>query len=74
MVAQAELESVVGGLQAGLIERLFKLRLLVLQELQRIGAVGGHVRRHLTAAVHVETYVDAPELRRVEPDVELVGA
>jgi len=74
LIAQAELECIIGGFQARLVERLFKLRLLVLQELQRVGAVGGHVRRHLAVAINVETYVDAPEFRRIEPDVELVGA
>jgi len=74
LIAQAELESVIGGFEARLVERLFKLRLLVLQKLQRVGAVGGHVRRHLAVAINVEAYVDAPEFRRIEPDVELVGA
>ena len=68
LIAQGELESVIGGFEARLVERLFKLRLLVLQELQRVGAVGGHVRRHLAVAINVETYVDAPEFRRIEPD------
>ena len=74
LIAQAELEPVIGGFQARLVERLFELRLLVLQELQRVGAIGGHVGRHLAVAVDVETYVDAPELRWIEPDVELIGA
>ena len=74
LIAQAELEPVIGGFQARLVERLFELRLLVLQELQRVGAVGGHVRRHLAVAVNIETYVEAPEFRRIEPDFELVGA
>ena len=74
LIAQAELEPVIGGFQARLVERLFELRLLFLQELQRVDAIGGHVGRHLAVAVDVETYVDAPELRWIEPDVELIGA
>ena len=53
---------------------LLKLRLLTLQERERIGAVGGHMRRHLAVAVDVELHVDAAELGRIEADVELVGA
>ncbi len=73
LVAQRELQSIVGGFQAGLLERLFDLGLLTLQQLERIGSLGGHVRRHLPVAVDVETHVDAPELRRVEPNVKLIG-
>lgn len=57
-----------------MLERALQLRLLALQELERVGPVDGHVRRHLAVAVHVELHVDAAELGRGERDVELVGA
>ena len=74
LIAQRELQAVIRGFQAGLFERAFELRLLALQKRQRVRAIGGDVRRHLAAAVDVEAYIDAAELRRIEPDVELVGA
>jgi hypothetical protein len=57
-----------------LLQRLFNLGLLALQQLKRIGSVRGHVRRHLSVAVDVEAHIDAPELRRIEPNVKLIGA
>lgn len=74
LIAQAELQAVVAGLQTGLVERLLELRLLILQELQRVGALGRHVRRDLTVAVDFKMDVDAAKLRRIEPNVELIGA
>ena len=68
------MQAVIGSLQARLFERALKLRLLTLQELQRVGAVGGHMRGDLAVAIDVKTNVDAAKLGRVEPDVELVGA
>src|SRR5580704_6629743 len=74
LIAQRELQAVIGGFQPGLLQHAFELRLLVLQQLQRIGAVRRDVRRHLAVAVDVEADIDAAELGRIEPDVELAGA
>ena len=52
---------------------MLKLRLLALQQFERIGAIGGHMRRHLAVPVDVKAYVDATEFGRIEPDIELVG-
>ena len=52
--------------------RVLKLRLLALQELEGVGAVGGDVGRYLPAATDVEADVDPAKLRRVKPDIELV--
>ena len=73
LVAKRELKPVVGGLQSGLLKRLLKLRLLVLQQFQRIGAIGGHVCRHLAVLIHVQPHVDAAQFGRIETDIELVG-
>jgi hypothetical protein len=74
LIPQAELQAVVGGLQACLLKRALELRLLALQELQGIGPLRGHMRGHLTAAVDRKTHIDPTEFRRVEPDVELMRA
>src|SRR5262249_48926407 len=74
LIAQRELQAVIGGFQAGLLERALELRLLTLQELQRFRAVDGDVRGDLAVAVDVEAHLDAAKLGRIEPDVELVGA
>ena len=54
--------------------RALELRLLTLQQIERIGALGGHVRCHLAVVIDGEAHVDATEFGRIEPDVELVGA
>lgn len=72
LVPQRELEAVVGGLQARLLERLLQLRLLTLQQVQRVGAIGRHVRRHQSIAIDVKTHVDPAQLRRIKTDIELV--
>ncbi len=74
LVAQRELQAVLGGLQAGLLQRLLQLRLLALQQLQRVGTVHGDVRGHLALAVDAEPHVDAAKLRRIEPDIESIAA
>src|SRR6185437_2017908 len=74
LIAQRELQAIVGGGQTGLFERALQLRLLALQKLQRIGAVDRDMGGDLAVAVDVKAHVDAAELRRIEPDIELVGA
>ncbi len=74
MIAQRELEAVVRGFQSGLLERAFELRLLTLQQFERVGAVSGNVRGDLAVAIDVEMHVDATEFGRVETNFKLVGA
>ena len=74
LVAQRELQAVVGGLQAGLFQRAFDLRLLALQQAQGLGrsTVTWEVTWPLPSTLRLN--VDAAEFRRIEPDVELAGA
>ena len=74
LIAQTELQAVIGGFQPGLLQRAFELRLLALQQLQRIGTVHRDMGRHLAVRADVEADIDAAELGRIEPDVELAGA
>jgi hypothetical protein len=74
LIAQRELQAVVGGSQPCLLKRAFELWLLALQKRERLGPVDGDVRRHLTAGVDAKPHIDPAELGRVEPDVELVGS
>src|SRR5580704_349570 len=66
LIAQRELQAVIGGFQSGLLQRAFELRLLALQQLQRIGAVHRDMGRHLAVVADVEANIDAAKLGRIE--------
>lgn len=68
------MQAIICSLQASLFERAFKLRLLTLQELKRLGAIDGDVGGHLPVSIDAEPDVDAAKLGRIEAYVELIDA
>ena len=74
LIAQAELQAVVGCLQARVLQRALELLRIAAQEIERCGLLHDQVRGHLALPVHVEADVDAAELRRIEPDLEAAAA
>ena len=68
------MQAIVRSFQAGLLQGVLDLRLLALQQLQRVGAFGRDVGRDLAVAIDIELDVDTPELGRIETDIELIGA
>ena len=74
LVAQRELQAVVGGLQARLLQGALELGGVAAQQVERLGALDHQARRDMAAAVDVEPHVDAAELRRVETDLEAVAS
>ena len=74
LVAQRKLQAIVGGFQSRLLQRALQLRLLALQQLQRVGALDGHVRGHLTVAVDIELHIYAAQFRGRKPYFELIRA
>src|SRR5262249_48344917 len=70
LVAQRELRAAVAGLEPGLLERALELRRLAAQHVERLGLFDHKARGDLALAVHVEPYVDATELGRIEADLE----
>src|SRR5262245_40810927 len=47
LIAQAELQAAVAGLQSGIVQRLLKLWCGLLQHRQRLGLLDGEMRGHL---------------------------
>ena len=74
LVAQRELQAVVGRLQAGVLQRAFELVGVAAQHVERLRLLDHQPRRDLAAAIDIEPHVDAAELRRIETDLEAVAS
>ena len=70
MVAQAELQSAVAGLEAGIPQRLLELRRVLPQHRQGFRPLDRHMRGHLAFAVDIHADIDAAELGGVETNFE----
>ena len=69
LVAQREFEPAF-GVQSGMLQRAFELRRVAAQQVERLGALDHEARGDLAGLVDVEAHVDAPELGRIEADLE----
>ena len=74
LVAQRELQAVVGGLQAGILQRALQTGGVVAQQVERVGTIRDQARGHVAVAVDVEPHLDAAELGRIEANLEVVLA
>src|SRR6185312_8875757 len=74
LVAQRELQAVVGGFQARILQCALEAGRVAAQKIERIGTIDGQVRGHLAVLVDIETHVDAAKLGRIEADLEAVLA
>src|ERR1700744_660662 len=74
LVAQAELQAAVAGLEAGVAQGLLQLRRVLLQHRQRFRLFDHKMRGHLAAAVDTDAHVDAAEVGGVEADLEIALA
>src|SRR3954462_9291215 len=70
LIAQAELQAVITGLEAGLIECALQLVRVLAQHRQRFRLLHREMRGDLAVAVEIDADVDAAKLRGVEPDFE----
>src|SRR5436305_11735563 len=69
LIAQRKFETTL-GIKAGMLQRSFELWRIAAQEIECLGALDGEVRSDLAGPVDVKAHVDAPKLRRIEPDIE----
>ena len=70
LVAQAELQAAVAGLEAGVVQRALQLRCVLLQHRQRFRLLDPQMRCHLAVAIDIDAYVDPAKIGRIEPDLE----
>ena len=72
VVAQRELQAVVGSFQPGILQSAFEAGGVAPQQVERIGAVGDQARCDVAVVIDVEANLDAAELGRIETDFESV--
>src|SRR5580700_10410593 len=72
--AQRELQGTVVGGQPGGLQGALEGRRVAAQQVEGVGAVDDEVRGGAAVAVDVEPHLDAAEVRRVEPDLEMLLA
>ena len=74
LVAQAELQTAVAGLESGIVQRALQLRRILTQHRQRFRLFDRQVRSHLAVAIDVDANIDAAEICRIETDLEMALA
>src|SRR5262249_17227601 len=74
LVAQRELQRAIAGREPGGLQGAFERGRIAPQQGEGIGAIDHEVRGGPAAAVDVERYLDAAEVRWVEPDLETLLA
>src|SRR6185437_8438446 len=74
IAAQIEAEAAAVGVEPGIAQRLLELARILLQEIERVGAVGGNHRGQPAVMVDVELDVDGSKARRLQLDLDLVIA
>jgi len=73
LAAQREIESALRHIQTCIAQRLGQAGGVLLQQIQRLRLIGGHVRLGLAAGVDRQPDIDAAQFRRIEADFELFG-
>ena len=71
---QREIEAALRNIQAGIAQRAGQGRRVLLQQIERLGLIGGHMRLRLAAGIDRQPDIDAAQFRRIEADFELLGA
>lgn len=72
LIAQRELQSVVGGLEAGILQGALETGGVAPQQIVCVGTLDGQARGDVAVAVDVEPNVDTTELGRIKPNLEPV--
>src|SRR5260221_9968885 len=70
LVAQAELQAAIAGLQSGVIQRALQLRRVLAQHRQRLRLFDRQMRGDPAVAFYVDANIEAAEFGRIEPDLE----
>src|SRR6195952_2615361 len=70
LIAQAELQPAIAGLETGVIQRALQLGGVLAQHRQRFGLFDSQMRGDLAIAIDVDANIDAAEVSGIKPDFE----